>query len=71
MSKTLHKMSEILKQQVENAASANDLICGHKGKCSHCPVCKRFHQDDFPEIKFKTEETIEEKEEVFFKCLLF
>lgn len=40
-----------MQEQVENAITANDLKCGHKGKCSHCPTCKRFNDDGIGEVR--------------------
>lgn len=43
--------AEALREQMKTAVSANELKCGHKGKCPTCPTCKRFMADDFPPVK--------------------
>lgn len=48
-------MSEELRQQVEKAASADQLACGHRGKCKTCPTCKRWNEDDIPEVHINAE----------------
>lgn len=40
-----------LRKQVETAVSADQLKCGHKGKCPTCPTCKRFNDDGFPPVR--------------------
>jgi len=46
------KMSSELKKQVENAISADELPCNHKGKCNTCVHCKSFNE--FLESEFVT-----------------
>lgn len=62
---------EMFKSQIRDAISANDLTCGHKGKCSTCPLCKDFNDDGFPVVREHTLETMEQgakefAEEVFY-----
>lgn len=66
MSKTFKRMSTELKEQVQNAASADILSCGHKGKCKTCPTCKAFNTDGFPPVT----KGDPEKEEVFFSAII-
>lgn len=61
-------MSTELKKQVENAASANDLACGHKGRCKTCPICIKFNDDGFGEVK-QVELDANTNDEVFDFCL--
>ena len=51
MSQTLKMNAEALKHHVRTAMSADELKCGHKGRCPHCPVCRLFQDDGFPPVK--------------------
>lgn len=62
-------MSTELKEQVQNAITADDLKCGHKGKCSTCKTCKAFNDDGFPQVKVGKKE--DETKEVNINCSCF
>lgn len=42
--------AEALKEQVKNAKSEKDLVCGHRGRCPTCPTCRAFREDDLPPV---------------------
>jgi len=61
MSKTLRMNAEALKHHVRTAMSADELKCGHKGKCPHCPTCRLFQDDGFPPVKIGKEKDIQDR----------